>query len=151
MDHMRLSDELRQQLLEAAAWGKAGVEPIVESVEDEPEAETLEESSEAEEVELEEGKSASQFRAEIPVIVVARINLDHDYRSEVEYEEDLERSKVVSDIKRRFGFATEEVANCIYMEPFGEEEARTDSNKHKDFVRYVFTMRYKEQRIKPVK
>lgn len=56
MDHMRLSDELRQQLLEAAAWGKAGVEPIVESVEEEPEAETLEESSEAEEVELEEGE-----------------------------------------------------------------------------------------------
>ena len=27
MDHMRLSDELRQQLLENAAWGKAGVTP----------------------------------------------------------------------------------------------------------------------------
>ena len=27
MDHYRLSDELRQQLLENAAWGKAGVTP----------------------------------------------------------------------------------------------------------------------------
>lgn len=27
MDHYRLSDELRQQLLENAAWGKAGVSP----------------------------------------------------------------------------------------------------------------------------
>lgn len=27
MDHYRLSDELRQQLLENAAWGKAGVKP----------------------------------------------------------------------------------------------------------------------------
>lgn len=27
MDHYRLSDELRQQLLENAAWGKAGVAP----------------------------------------------------------------------------------------------------------------------------
>ena len=25
MDHMKLSDELRQQLLESAAWGKAGI------------------------------------------------------------------------------------------------------------------------------
>ena len=27
MDHYRLSDELRQQLLENAAWGKVGVTP----------------------------------------------------------------------------------------------------------------------------
>ena len=27
MDHYKLSDELRQQLLESAAWGKAGVTP----------------------------------------------------------------------------------------------------------------------------
>jgi len=27
MDHMKLSDELRQQLLEGAAWGKAGITP----------------------------------------------------------------------------------------------------------------------------
>ena len=29
MDHMNLSDELRQQLLENAAWGKAGITPIL--------------------------------------------------------------------------------------------------------------------------
>ena len=27
MDHMKLSDELRQQLMESAAWGKAGITP----------------------------------------------------------------------------------------------------------------------------
>jgi len=37
MDHYRLSDELRQQLLENAAWGKAGVTPRLD------ESETLEE------------------------------------------------------------------------------------------------------------
>ena len=31
MDHMRLSDELRQQLLENAAWGKAGVTRLDEA------------------------------------------------------------------------------------------------------------------------
>ena len=39
MDHYRLSDELRQQLLENAAWGKAGVAPRLD------ESETLEEKS----------------------------------------------------------------------------------------------------------
>ena len=29
MDHMKLSDELRKQLLESAAWGKAGIEPVL--------------------------------------------------------------------------------------------------------------------------
>ena len=29
MDHMNLSDELRKQLLESAAWGKAGIEPVL--------------------------------------------------------------------------------------------------------------------------
>ena len=36
MDHMNLSDELRKQLLESAAWGKAGIvlsEGVVEEVE----------------------------------------------------------------------------------------------------------------------
>lgn len=42
MDHMKLSDELRNQLLEAAAWGKAGITPtlrIDESGEEEEEFE----------------------------------------------------------------------------------------------------------------
>lgn len=34
MDHMRLSDELRQQLLESAAWGKAGININEESAEE---------------------------------------------------------------------------------------------------------------------
>ena len=38
MDHYRLSDELRQQLLENAAWGKAGVTPRLD------ESETVEEA-----------------------------------------------------------------------------------------------------------
>jgi hypothetical protein len=29
MDHMNLSDELRKQLLESAAWGKAGITPVL--------------------------------------------------------------------------------------------------------------------------
>lgn len=29
MDHYDLSDELRQQLLESAAWGKAGIKPVL--------------------------------------------------------------------------------------------------------------------------
>jgi len=33
MDHYRLSDELRQQLLENAAWGKAGVTPRLDESE----------------------------------------------------------------------------------------------------------------------
>lgn len=32
MDHYRLSDELRQQLLENAAWGKAGVTPRLDEM-----------------------------------------------------------------------------------------------------------------------
>jgi DNA repair exonuclease SbcCD ATPase subunit len=48
MDHMRLSDDLRNMLMEAAAWGKAGINPNIES-------EMLEEASaEEEEVEVEE-------------------------------------------------------------------------------------------------
>lgn len=39
MDHYRLSDELRQQLLENAAWGKAGVAPRLD------ESEVIEEKS----------------------------------------------------------------------------------------------------------
>jgi hypothetical protein len=45
MDHMKLSDELRQQLMESAAWGKAGISPRL----DESQSET-EEYEETEEV-----------------------------------------------------------------------------------------------------
>ena len=42
MDHMKLSDELRQQLLESAAWGKAGITPVL----NEDTEEVVEEASE---------------------------------------------------------------------------------------------------------
>ena len=53
MDHMKLTDELRQQLLEAAAWGRAGVQVnLNEEVQEEAE-EVQEEAEEAEEAEEE--------------------------------------------------------------------------------------------------
>ena len=45
MDHMKLSDELRQQLMESAAWGKAGITPRLDESQNE-----VEETEEAEEV-----------------------------------------------------------------------------------------------------
>lgn len=56
MDHMRLSDELRQMLMENAAWSKVGVEPkmIEEAAEEAPEVEETEEVEEVEETEEEE-------------------------------------------------------------------------------------------------
>jgi len=54
MDHMKLTDELRQQLLEAAAWGRAGVQVTLnEEVQEEAE-EVQEEAEEAEEEVFEE-------------------------------------------------------------------------------------------------
>lgn len=49
MNHMELSDELRRQLLESAAWGKAGVAPRLD------ESETIEE-----EAMLDEAKKAAK-------------------------------------------------------------------------------------------
>jgi len=51
MDHMRLTDELRQQLLEAAAWGKADI--AVSLNEDTDKEEEVEEEVEEEEAEEE--------------------------------------------------------------------------------------------------
>ena len=43
MDHMKLSDELRQQLLESAAWGKAGITPtLTEAKTEDSEEEVIE-------------------------------------------------------------------------------------------------------------
>ena len=52
MDHMKLSDELRQQLMESAAWGKAGITPRLDETKGggEEEAEEVEEAEEAGEV-----------------------------------------------------------------------------------------------------
>lgn len=48
MDHMNLSDKLRNQLLESAAWGKAGITPRID--EEKAEAVEVEEVEETEEV-----------------------------------------------------------------------------------------------------
>jgi DNA repair exonuclease SbcCD ATPase subunit len=59
MDHMRLSDDLRNMLMEAAAWGKAGINPTIES-------EMLEEASaEEEEVEVEEEEEEEDEEEEL--------------------------------------------------------------------------------------
>lgn len=51
MDHMKLSDELRQQLMESAAWGKAGITPRLDETKGGgEEEEAVEEAEEAEEV-----------------------------------------------------------------------------------------------------
>ena len=42
MNHMNLSDELRKQLLEAAAWGKAGITPRLDEGNDPGDEETEE-------------------------------------------------------------------------------------------------------------
>ena len=55
MDHMNLSDELRNQLLEAAAWSKAGINPMLSEAKEAVEQEETVEVEETEEVqELEE-------------------------------------------------------------------------------------------------
>ena len=53
MDHMRLTDELRQQLLEAAAWGKADIKLTLNENNDEEEIEEEVEEEEFEEAEEE--------------------------------------------------------------------------------------------------
>ena len=52
MDHFKLDDELRKQLLEAAAWGKAGITPRLDEGND-PGDEETEETEEVEETEEE--------------------------------------------------------------------------------------------------
>lgn len=48
MNHMELSDELRRQLLESAAWGKAGVQPRLDESASEEVEEVIEEGEESE-------------------------------------------------------------------------------------------------------
>ena len=50
MDHIKLSDELRQQLLESAAWGKAGITPVLK----EETEEVIEEKKKSKKAEREE-------------------------------------------------------------------------------------------------
>ena len=54
MDHMKLTDDLRKQLLEAAAWGKADIEVNLNEDTNKKEEEVVVEAEEAEEEMLEE-------------------------------------------------------------------------------------------------
>jgi len=93
-----------------------------------------------------EGVGMNENRAMIPVEVTARVKVSHRYRNEIEYAEDIERSKVVSDIKKRFSLAHKEITGCVQIEMLGEEEAREDSNKNMMYVKYNFAIMYKEQK-----
>jgi len=53
MDHMKLTDDLRKQLLEAAAWGKADIEVNLNEDTNKKEEEVVVEAEEAEEAEEE--------------------------------------------------------------------------------------------------
>ena len=56
MDHYRLSDELRQQLLENAAWGKAGVAPRLDGAKKADKEEMKEMRKKAKKKEMEESE-----------------------------------------------------------------------------------------------
>ena len=60
MDHIKLSDELRQQLLESAAWGKAGITPVLKE-ETEEVIEEKEKSKKTKRKEKEEGGDPKAF------------------------------------------------------------------------------------------
>ena len=70
MDHMRLSDELRQQLLENAAWGKAGVAPRLDEAKKADKAEKMKKA---------EMKKAKEME-------------DHSEYEDAEYAEELEEA-----------------------------------------------------------
>ena len=61
MDHYRLSDELRQQLLENAAWGKAGVTPRLDEGESIDEVKVTLPSGETTEVTPEQAKARREY------------------------------------------------------------------------------------------
>lgn len=95
-----------------------------------------------------EGVGMNEYRALVPVTVTARIKPTHRFRNEIEYEEDIQRSKCVKDIKKAFS-PLEIIRNatgCIQapLESYQEEEARDDSNKNDMFVKYTFGIIYKE-------
>ena len=75
MDHYRLSDELRQQLLENAAWGKAGVAPRLD------EGEALEEAS------CPSHKGGKKMKRKKAAKKMDGYMEDTEYEDEEEYEE----------------------------------------------------------------
>ena len=61
MDHYKLSDELRQQLLENAAWGKAGVSPRLDEAKKADKEEMKEMKKKAEKPEKKEEKKEEKM------------------------------------------------------------------------------------------
>lgn len=95
-----------------------------------------------------EGVGMMEIRALIPVIVTARVKVPHKFGSEIEYAEDVVRSEVVEDIKKRFFRAYREMSDpCVQVADDGwqEEEPRSDSNKHAMYIKYGFGIMYKQK------
>ena len=94
MDHYRLSDELRQQLLENAAWGKAGVTPRLDESEGmvtitHPSGKTTEVTPEQARNRAEEARRRREGTATPPVRRAAKMRPKAE-DTEYEYEEDFE-------------------------------------------------------------
>lgn len=99
-----------------------------------------------EEEELFEGVGINQYRAIVPITIVARARSSHKYPSEEELEVHLERAEVIEDIKKRFAKAYLEIDSCTQFEPIGQQEAQEDSNKFCFFTEYTFGLTYKQMR-----
>ena len=95
-----------------------------------------------------DGVGMLESRASLPVQIVTRVKPMHQYRSEIEYAEDLLRSEVIDDIKKRFLLAQNEITDCVTLEALNEIEPSTlglnDSNKHDMYVAYEFELTYKQ-------
>jgi len=94
-----------------------------------------------------EGVGMNEFRSMVPVIITARVKVNTRPRSVIEYNEDIERSKVVADIKTRFAYAYKEMTDsCVQIEDdtWQELDARDDSNKNTMYVKYGFGIIYKQ-------
>jgi hypothetical protein len=99
-----------------------------------------------------EGVGMFEYRALVPVTVTARIRTSsatHKDRREIEYAEDIERSKCIKDIKKNFTplAINNNTTVCIQApyESYEEEDAREDSNKHDMFVKFTFGIIYKQK------
>jgi len=79
MDHYRLSDELRQQLLENAAWGKAGVTPRLDEVK------VMHPSGKTTEVTPEQAKNRAAYaKGQMPKKKMGKYDEDAEYEDEGE-------------------------------------------------------------------
>jgi hypothetical protein len=94
-----------------------------------------------------EGVGMMEFRSLVPVIITARVKVLQQTRGDIEYDEDVERSLVVEDIKKRFAYSYKEMTtSCVQVpdDSWTEEEPREDSNKHDMYVKYGFGIIYKQ-------